>query len=377
MRIPVLYVATLLLCLAAFSAGCTGPSPAPGTAPGTAATASTTAMAAPTAPPYTELSQLALTRTDVPFTVLSEMNETITSQQSDPQTGFTVARGYRLGFSTEEKDSPTATILLQTIAEVPCGNASSSFTALEEKIRSINDPKTTVIWFPDPGVGDRSLAVTMKSESTAPVDNPFTMIFFAKSDILETIVLKTKTADIATLTGIAQKAAAKIPPSASGSVCPVITAAPTPPVQTTTEPTKIPVQPAVSALQVSGPVKVMSSDGKTVRKISFDFKAGSSPVDLSRVEFMVSTPADLRTAGPGSPAVHYTKGTSPVTQDTVLGPGDAVTVELDTGAMGFAAHPLAPGNRFTIEVRPPIGASLLITRTVPSQLTAGSSSECY
>ena len=272
-------MAFLLLCLAAFSAGCTGPFPAPGTGPA----APTPVMTAPTAPPYTELSELALTRADVPFTVVREQNETPPPQQGDPSSGFAVIRGYKMGFSSEEKDSPTATILLQTIAEYPCGNFSSGFTEIEQKMRTMNDPKTTVIWFPDPGVGDRSLAVTMKSESTSAVDNPFTLIVFLKSDVLEQILLKTKTADIATLTGIAQKAASKIPPRASGSVCPVITAAPTLPPQTTTEPTKIPVQLATSTLQVSGPVEVTSSDGKTVQKISFTLKSGpgSGSIDLA------------------------------------------------------------------------------------------------
>ena len=375
MRSPVLYMAFLLLCLAVLSAGCTGPSPAPGAGPA----APTPVMAAPTTPPYTELSDLALTRADVPFTVVKEQNETIKPKQGDPQTGFPAGRGYKLGFSSEEKDSPTATILLQTIAEIPCGNASSVFNETDQKMRAMKDPKATIIWFPDPSVGDRSLAVTMKSEYTAAVDNPFTMIVFVKVDILEMIVLKTKTADIAALTEIAQKAAAKIPPRASGSVCPVNTVSPTPPPPTTTEPVRVPVQPAVSALQASGPVSVTSSDGKTVGKISFGLQSGSGSgsIDLGRVGYMVSTPADLRTAGPGSPAVHYTRGTSPRTPDTVLGPGEAVTVELDTGAMGFTAHPLTPNNRFTLEVRPPIGASLIITRTVPPTLTAGSSSICY
>jgi hypothetical protein len=373
MKSPVLFTAFLFLCLAAFSAGCTGPSPSLGTGPVTPSPAIT----APTAPPYTELSELVLTRAELPFTVVREQNQTSTPQQGDLSTGFAPIRGYRIGYSSEEKDSPTATILLQTIAEYPCGNLSSAFTEMEQKLRAMNDPKTTVIWFPDPGVGDRSFALTTKPASTSAVDNPFTMIVFVKADVLEILVLKTKTADIATLTGIARKAAAKIPPPASGSVCPAITAAPTPPQQTTTEPAKSQVQPAVSALQVSGPVKVTSSDGKTVGKISFGLQSGSGPVDLSRAEYQVYTPTDLRVAGPNSPAVHYTWVPSSGTPDTVLGPNETVTIELDTGAMGFTAHPLLANNLFTIEVRPQIGTSLVIRRTVPPILKAGSSSECY
>jgi archaellin len=134
---------------------------------------------------------------------------------------------------------------------------------------------------------------------------------------------------------------------------------------------------ASGALQVSGPVKVTSSDGKTVGKISLGLQSGSGPVDLGRAEYQVYTPTDLRVAGPNSPAVHYTWVPSSGTPDTVLGPNETVTIELDTGAMGFTAHPLLANNLFTIEVRPPIGTSLVIRRTVPPTLKAGSSSECY
>jgi hypothetical protein len=166
----------LLLVSGSFAAGCTGSSPGPASLPATPAQS------------FTDLSQIALTRADIPFTVAKEQSEARRPDQGDLNR-FSATRGFVAGYSDEQTDSPTSTTILQTIVEYPPGNATLAAADLENHFRATDDPKTAVVWFPDPAIGEKSFALTMTEVSGSSPTNPFTTIVFAKSNILEIIVL--------------------------------------------------------------------------------------------------------------------------------------------------------------------------------------------
>jgi archaellin len=91
----------------------------------------------------------------------------------------------------------------------------------------------------------------------------------------------------------------------------------------------------------------------------------ASAVDLTRMEIIFSTP--------GSAPVTFTQGTREATGifTTTMG-GNAITVlhHGDEVDISFRVKPVSGGTSVNIEVRPPGGAALPVSRTVPLSVSS-------
>jgi hypothetical protein len=378
MKIRAIYTIFLFVLVISITAGCTQP-PDPGPSQGTPTlyTAPVTTAITTPAPQVTELSDLAITRGEVPFTVVNEQSEMTQPDNGSSSTFSGAIRGFSQAYSSETKDSPTATILAQSIAEYPAGNSATAFAEMEKQFRELSDPATSVIWLQDPKVGDQSFAFT-SVQRTSSNPNPVTMIVFRKANIIEIIMIKTSNADIGALTKIATTAAAKIP--STGTKTPVSAISTTPISTSPAGPAvpRVPVVTADSALAFTGPVAVTPVSKNSVGKITFDLQVnqGSSPVDMDQVQYTVSTPNGLWDARGNNPAVRLHWVTTQGLADTLLETGEIVAVELDTGPLDITEKTPGSGRRMTFEIKPPVGAGLSKSCTLPSSLDPGQDIIC-
>ena len=157
---------------------------------------------------YTNLSQLALSQAELPFTIHGE--QTKTPNMKDPTLSqYGAIRGYTRYVINEKTESATSIQLGQTIVEYPPGNASLAFAAFVNQSRNADQSQYKLTWLLDPGIGETSCAfiVTDKSGNQEPI----AMIVFVKSNIMESVILIAPSTDIDTLTRAAKVAAEKIP----------------------------------------------------------------------------------------------------------------------------------------------------------------------
>jgi hypothetical protein len=375
MKIQIIVVLFLLAVLLSLTAGCTQ-TPGSGSSMGTGAIYATMVTTTPPTtsivPPVTELSDLAITRSEVPFTVVSEQREMKQLDNENSGTFNGAVRGFSQAYSSEIKDSPTATILVQSIGEFPSGTAATSFAGLEKQFRELRDPATSIVWLQDPKVGDQSFSLT-SVQRTSSNPNPFTMIAFRKANIIEIIMVKTSTADIGTLTKIATTAAAKIPPDGTKTPLPAITTTTAPSPAASAAVPGVSVVLADPALAFTGPVMITPLSKNAIGKISFDLQLNqdNNPVDMNLVEYTVSTPNSLWDARGSNPAVRLHWVTTQGLANTLLEPGEIVTVELDTGSLDSTEKTPGSGRRMAFEIKPPIGAGLLKTCILPSSMDPG------
>lgn len=130
------------------------------------------------------------------------------------------------------------------------------------------------------------------------------------------------------------------------------------------------VSQATSALEPSGPVSVQGLATGGVGNISFylQLAAGNNPVDVTKVGYTVSTDKMIKTvqgSDTGSVGITFLKEVSP---GNLLEPREMVLINLNTAAMGFTQPTMGVNDRVIIEIKPPIGAALPITRTLPAAL---------
>lgn len=378
MKTPAASLLFMLVFAILFSAGCIE-SPGPGPSqesPGMYATPVTTATTTPV-PQVTELSDLAITRTEVPFTVVGHQSEMKQLDNGNPGTFNGAVRGFSQAYLSEIQDSPTATTLMQSIGEYPSGNAATAFTEMEKQFRELRDPSTSMVWLQDPKVGDQSFAL-MSIQRTSSNPNPFTMIAFRKANIIEVIMIKASNADIGALAKIATTAAAKIP--SSGTKTPVSAVSPTPGSTSAASGTvpRVSVVTADSALSFTGPVTVTPLSKNSVGKITFDLQLnqGNSPVDMNLVQYTVSTPGGLWNSRGSNPAVRLYWVTTQGLLNELLETGEVVTVELDPGSLDITEKTSGAGRRITLEIKPPIGAGLSKSCNLPSSLDPGQDIIC-
>jgi len=150
------------------------------------------------------------------------------------------------------------------------------------------------------------------------------------------------------------------------------------------------VAQASSNLELSGPVVVAadSTTGGTVGSISFFLRlaAGGASVDMNKVTFTVSTKDEMKTYGYKNDENDDNKVTSEwYANGKKQDPTDPkkndmlekfelvkITIRVDdlTNAIG-------PNERFTVEVKPDIGAALPINRVAPPDLVKGNNYEVY
>jgi hypothetical protein len=378
MKIRAIYTIFLFVLVISLTAGCTQP-PDSGPSQGTPTlyTAPVTTATTTPVPQVTELSDLAITRAEVPFTVVNEQSEMKQLDNGSSSTFSGAIRGFSQAYSSEIKDSPTATILAQSIAEYPAGSAAAAFAEMEKQFRELSDPATSVIWLQDPKVGDQSFALT-SVQRTSSNPNPFTMIVFRKANIIEIIMIKTSNADIGALAKIATTAAGKIP--STGTKTPVSVISTTPISTSPAGPAvpRVPVVTADSALAFTGPVAVTPVSKNSVGKITFDLQVnqGSSPVDMNLIQYTVSTPNVLWDARGSNPEVRLHWVTTQGLANTLLETGEMVTVELDTGSLDITEKTPGSGRRMTFEIKPPVGAGLSKSCTLPSSLDPGQDIIC-
>ena len=140
------------------------------------------------------------------------------------------------------------------------------------------------------------------------------------------------------------------------------------------------VAQASSNLELSGPVIVTaSSSGNTVAKISFllQLAAGGASVDMQKVTFTVSTADDLKTYT-YKDVEHdwYAKGVKQTSSSTpplndMLDKFEMVKIDIKT------LPTINVNDRFTVEVKPDIGAALPINRMAPPDLYSKNNYEVY
>ena len=378
MKIPAICPLFMLVLVIFLAAGCME-SPVSGRSEGSATMYSTPVTTAPATPvpAITELSELAITRGEVSFPVVSHQSETKQPDNVSTGTFSGALRGFSQVYSSEAKDSPTATILMQSIGEYPSGNTATSFAGIEKQFRELRDPATSIVWLQDPKVGDQSFALTSVQRTSSNPD-PFTMIAFRKANIIEIIMIKTSNADIGALVNVANTAAAKIP--SSGTKTPVTAVSTTPTSSSAASATVpgVPVVTADSALAFTGPVAVTPLSKNSVGKITFDLQInqGNSPVDMNLVQYTVSTPNGLWDARGGSPAVRLHWVTTQGLANTLLETGEIVTVGLDTGSLDSTEKTPGTGRRMSFEIKPAIGAGLSKSCTLPTSLDPGQDIIC-
>jgi archaeal flagellin FlaB len=132
------------------------------------------------------------------------------------------------------------------------------------------------------------------------------------------------------------------------------------------------VSQATSAVEPSGPVSVHSADGSTIDNITFylQLAAGGAGVDMSKVTYTVSTPTKVVTFTNATPVsydwvkVNTNHDLGQNAHAGLLGPREMVLVSI---APGFGSD-MAVNTKFICEVKPPIGAGLPISRTIPGGL---------
>jgi len=144
------------------------------------------------------------------------------------------------------------------------------------------------------------------------------------------------------------------------------------------------VAQATSAVELSGPVMVKGgTTANSVSNVSFylQLAAGGNAVDITKIGYTVSTPKKVFTVQGSDSQWVNVQWLKQIATGNLLENREMVLIDLNTGTdnsgMGFSATDMALNDKITVEVKPPIGSSLPITRTIPAALTSGSWYEVY
>jgi hypothetical protein len=205
MKFPFLPATFLLLLLLTIIAGCSSSTSSPGT--GTSS-ADLKPWEVGTPVPYTELPQLLLSRSEIPFVVANE-NVLIPDMTEKAFSEYGAIRGFTRFSISEKEESATSVQLGQTIVEYPPGNATRAYAAFIAQTRTSDMTYYNISMSSDLGIGQRSCIVVISDR--AGTAKPITMLVFAKSNIMESVTMIAPEADLTTLTRVGKLAAAKIP----------------------------------------------------------------------------------------------------------------------------------------------------------------------
>ena len=141
---------------------------------------------------------------------------------------------------------------------------------------------------------------------------------------------------------------------------------------------------ATSNLEVSGPVVVQAEDTTSPAKltnISFflQLAAGGAPVDMEKVTFTVSTADKMAIFTYDNVSTEwYLDGVEQTVSNDILDKFEMVKITINGSTAGAPALPkIGPNDRFTVEVKPDIGAALPISRTAPADFQKGYYYEVY
>lgn len=205
MKFPFLPVTFLLLFIIAIIAGCSSSTSSPGSGP---SSSDLKPWEVGTPVPYTELPQLLLLRSEIPFVVANE--RTLLPDLTEPAfSQYGAIRGFTRFSINEKEESATSVQLGQTIVEYPPGNATKAYDAFIAQTKNSDMTLYNITMSSDLGIGQRScIMVISDREGTA---KPITMLVFAKSNIMESVTMIAPASDLTTLTRVGRLAAAKIP----------------------------------------------------------------------------------------------------------------------------------------------------------------------
>jgi len=370
---PLCEKAVLLVMLAVIlSAGCSSQTPAQNPASSPLVTSQPTAAPAPDL----YLSDLAISSTDLPFKSVREYG---TCQYvSPPQAPL----GYTMRFLDHDDESEAATIFTQEIIGIPAGEAAPSFANATSVYLSMNKPPVSITRLPDPGIGDESIAFSV--EITGPDPKKGFLIVFRKNNVIETLSYHAPVPDYAGMKAAAAAAAARVRPGryTMPAECPV-----RPALETVTS--AVPSAPAAASgavhaavetatpgISLAGPVQIAISPSGSVGTISLSLAVtpGNPPVDMTRMSYVVSTPATLMSIKGNDPAARLTWTPASAGSDNQLGPGETVTVVLDVSSQGIS--PTGSGVQIDIDARPAIGAALPKRCILPATVSSGSTFSC-
>jgi len=138
---------------------------------------------------------------------------------------------------------------------------------------------------------------------------------------------------------------------------------------------------ATSNLEVSGPVVVEAKDNSTLGNISFflQLAAGGAPVDMKKVTFTVSTADKMAIfMYENVSKVWYLDGVEQTGGNDILDKFEMVKITINGSTPLAPALPdINPNDRFTVEVKPDIGAALPISRIAPPDFQANNYYEVY
>ena len=145
---------------------------------------------------------------------------------------------------------------------------------------------------------------------------------------------------------------------------------------------------ATSNLEVSGPVIVQADavSASELTNISFflQLAAGGAPVDMDKVTFTVSTADKMEIFTYENVSskwyvdgVEQTVSSTPPKND-ILDKFEMVKITINGSTADAPPLPgISPNDRFTVEVKPDIGAALPISRTAPPDFQANNYYEVY
>ncbi|MFA4823741.1 MAG: archaellin/type IV pilin N-terminal domain-containing protein [Methanoregula sp.] len=133
------------------------------------------------------------------------------------------------------------------------------------------------------------------------------------------------------------------------------------------------VQQATSALEPSGPVTVRADTSTTANNVSFylQLAAGGAPVDMNTIAYTVSTKNRVSTYSASQVNLQVLNSQ---TAGNSLEPREMALVSIylagATYQPAWTASQLTVNDKFTIEVKPSVGAALPISRTMPLSMAA-------
>jgi len=142
-----------------------------------------------------------------------------------------------------------------------------------------------------------------------------------------------------------------------------------------------------STLELSGPVIAQASSTTCLGTVSFylQLAAGGTTVDMTKVTYTISTANQISTYVDGESKtsgftkVFRTKVGQGGDQDNLLEKLEMMLIEIPlTGTSDFATEKrIQPNDKFTLEIKPDVGAALSLTKTAPAGLNANAYYELY
>lgn len=135
---------------------------------------------------------------------------------------------------------------------------------------------------------------------------------------------------------------------------------------------------ATSAVELSGPVMVKAGSGDTVANASFylQLAAGGNAVDVTKIGYTVSTSKKVVTVQGTDSQVNMT-WLKQISSGNLLEQREMILIDLDLAAMAFDKNAMTVNDKINIEVKPPVGSSLPISRTLPAALNDKTWYEVY